>query len=296
MVLGTIGLMGTNSFASRRAQVANLEEAQECMRKQVPSANASSLKSQYGINTDGSSAAFVDQGIATAAERLKDLGRPAFMNGMTIELFPGGRGAKCSSFTPGKKHVQIVTSCARSDGSIRNSNATSISLNVLHEVGHAVGQGNMYKSYQGSVSKCAISPYCTNNDNDNPRNEEFAEVFAAFVHAPSTLKSRCPDAYDFMAKNVFGTQGTKNICNGIPSSSMAAENAPNPMPVGSGGGSSNDLGTGTQVASLGGDLSPILALAMGMMQKNEEPEKDQPAVLVIPRSPAAIQQTHPGAR
>jgi hypothetical protein len=72
---------------------------------------------------------------------------------------------------------------------------------MMHELGHRVGgPGGGYGAYQRYVkgNRCAISPY-----SKTKLNEEFAEVFEAYVVKPDFLEQKCPQSYRFMKEVVF---------------------------------------------------------------------------------------------
>lgn len=79
---------------------------------------------------------------------------------------------------------------------------------VMHELGHRVGNNGYYAKYRSAVkTPCLATHYCSKSySRARYRNEEFAEVFAAFVTNPDHLKNAgpsCRAAYDFFAKQVF---------------------------------------------------------------------------------------------
>lgn len=83
---------------------------------------------------------------------------------------------------------------------------------LIHEIGHVVGnrryQGkSFYDHYSNNVKRvCKVSTYTTQSmaGNKHPnRNEEFAEVWAAYIYATDRLKRKCRKAYNFMRETVF---------------------------------------------------------------------------------------------
>ena len=80
-----------------------------------------------------------------------------------------------------------------------------------HEFAHLVGnQGGYaaYRRYMGNSGYCVVSGY-----SDNKFNEQFAEVFAAFVTEPSLFarsrpKKACQKAFNFF-KNKFFRNGNR---------------------------------------------------------------------------------------
>lgn len=86
---------------------------------------------------------------------------------------------------------------------------------IVHEYGHVVAnKGGFYPKYNAAVKeKCKISGYCSGSmagRKHKNRNEEFAEVFAAYVVAPEELKEKCPSSYEYLAKHLFA--GSDSIC------------------------------------------------------------------------------------
>jgi hypothetical protein len=88
----------------------------------------------------------------------------------------------------------------------------------VHEWAHLIGNNGGYPAYRramGGAGYCLVSNYADNN-----ANEQFAEVFTAFVTEPETLlnNSRTPEAcrraFNFF-KNEFFNRG-RNVENCIP--------------------------------------------------------------------------------
>ncbi len=88
----------------------------------------------------------------------------------------------------------------------------------VHEWAHLIGNSGGYPAYRramGGAGYCLVSNYADNNPN-----EQFAEVFTAFVTEPETLlnNSRTPEAcrraFNFF-KNEFFNRG-RNVENCIP--------------------------------------------------------------------------------
>jgi len=269
------------------------QEGQQCMSRTSGGASDKILN-RYNVSISGISSEGFQRGLATAITRLADLGRSDLISGARIQTYPGGRkgGKSCASFTSGVKRFEIVT--GSSPPCVRNNTSVDAGLHMLHEIGHSVGQSSYYGSYQSSTPVCRISGYCTHNKNKNPRNEEFAEVFAAYVHSPKTLQKHCPKAFDFMKKNVFrGKESTAGICQGIPASAIAGATTGG-YPGGNKvyGGSRDaatrgyNAGGGSQMGGLAQALGPILAMAM---QKDEGKDENPETLAPIQRAPA--QQT-----
>lgn len=74
---------------------------------------------------------------------------------------------------------------------------------MMHELGHRFGHadGNkLYNEYRSHMrgKKCVVSTYCLKS-----LNEEFAEVFEAYIVNPDFLAKHCPDSYSFFKNKVF---------------------------------------------------------------------------------------------
>lgn len=87
---------------------------------------------------------------------------------------------------------------------------------LLHELGHKIGNSQFvrgetfYEAYSRLAGKCRPTAYSLTN-----RNEEFAEVFAAFLTHPELLSagnSDCQRAYEFFAQDVFVANGRLASC------------------------------------------------------------------------------------
>jgi hypothetical protein len=88
---------------------------------------------------------------------------------------------------------------------------------VMHELGHHVGMAGLYGPYKKQVGTCHHTGYCKMRwRGQAPRNEEFAEVFSAFVTHPELLKNSkmkgCRQAYEFLSKH-FKQAGRYAVCN-----------------------------------------------------------------------------------
>jgi hypothetical protein len=85
-------------------------------------------------------------------------------------------------------------------------------------LGHWVGsREGLYDRYKESVKPCQFSSYCKFvNVGQAPRNEEFAEVFSAFITHPEILykgSPNCQRAYNFFATEVFQKGKKIGRCN-----------------------------------------------------------------------------------
>lgn len=128
------------------------------------------------VNVLGSMASGTQEAVPGVLTRIKQLGGGSHLlrGRLTIRLHNGGRATAggnktCASFASGSSTVELVQNCRGPS----DFNATAAHL--AHEIGHIVGQNGYYGSY-GRLPKCNVSRYGLNNDNKNPRNEEFAEA------------------------------------------------------------------------------------------------------------------------
>lgn len=84
---------------------------------------------------------------------------------------------------------------------------------LVHELGHLVGNAGAYRQYREAVGGryCVVSGY-----SDDRANEQFAEVFAAFVTYPSLIKdnksSACQAAYKFFSEKLFAKGDLADKC------------------------------------------------------------------------------------
>lgn len=241
------------------------KSGQQCMSNQVPEGQVQSVLNQHGIKVNGPRSMKMEQGVATFADKVAKLGLSKELKGLNLYLYPDGRqkrGGKksCASYTYPKR-MDIVAgngSCGR------NINNMSMSLHLAHEFGHSFAlQRNLYGSY-AKVPRCAVTGYCTHNNNPNGKHrEEFAEVFAMYVHSPQVLQSKCKDAYEFV-KQAVGTQSSANTCK----TNMAPELMGSFQPTDGGPSSPSSSrgpatgmykgGTDSQAMALIPMLSPIL--------------------------------------
>ncbi len=88
------------------------------------------------------------------------------------------------------------------NGAKRNGNNVA---QLVHELGHYVGNNGAYEPYRVAVDRkfCVVSSY-----SDDKPNEQFAEVFAAFVTRPELIKGNpsaaCQAAYKFFVNYFDG--------------------------------------------------------------------------------------------
>jgi|GEM_PF-3180122 len=100
---------------------------------------------------------------------------------------------------------------------IRRNGSKNYGTNIaqlVHELGHYVGNNGAYQSYNKAMGnrRCQVSNYSMNRK----RNEQFAEVFAAFVASPDLIKNNpstgCQLAWDFFTNKLFEDGSKANSC------------------------------------------------------------------------------------
>ncbi|KYG68956.1 hypothetical protein AZI87_06950 [Bdellovibrio bacteriovorus] len=82
---------------------------------------------------------------------------------------------------------------------------------MMHELGHRFGHANNnenYNEYRQHMrgKKCMITTYCGKS-----LNEEFAEVFEAYVVNPDFLAKHCPDSYAYFKNKLFRNSEDLNV-------------------------------------------------------------------------------------
>lgn len=196
-------------------------------------------------------------------EKISELmGGDHYIRNLNIQIFEGGRphsSHPCSSYAAGPFRIELVTSCSG-----RDSRHTLGHL--VHEIGHTVAhRANVARSYS-ATPRCHVTNYARKfhaGVNWFARSEEFAEVFAMYLHSPNHLKNACPTTFDWLKNNIFrsGIDPTAK-CSG----------SPNPIPMGGGqivsgpGGnvSGNKLTLNNQLTQLA--MLPLLMMAQQQMQ------------------------------
>jgi hypothetical protein len=219
------------------------------------------------------------------------LGRVAFLAGgnanhlvgnVKVNIHQGGKswGSPCASYTSSANSVELVTKCRQ------GSNAQSVASHFAHELGHIVGLRGYYASYQRSMPVCPVTHYCTANHNHNPRNEEFAEVFATYLHSPNYLRSACPAQFEWMKKNVFpnGPDPT-GTCTGNPNPNFSA---PEPDEDQSFGPSTSLSKTGTVNSQMMG-FAPLMQQLIQLMAQRSSPAPQPPLPIPYPTQQVPVQ-------
>ena len=144
----------------------------------------------------------------------------------------------------------------------RCSSGRCLSTNIahlMHELGHQVGNtqfsggGNYYSQFRRVSSRCFPTAYSAKKPNEN-----FAEIFAAYLTRPELLSqgnADCKRAYAFFSDKVFRTNGRLASCQPqVKNQLMAAVAARRP------GGiqlaSMSAPSTNMQTAALAGPSAP----------------------------------------
>lgn len=150
---------------------------------------------------------------------------------LQVRFFNSLRRRSSNTCLPGRQTqgpIDIARQCHPSSTTpdMRFSEHQKLTL-MVHEAGHVVGNRGYYASYNRSVrNACTISKYCTHrtvvgadgshthhaHTGANRRNEEFAEVFSAFIYKTDRLRRECPQAYQYMRDEVFGLNGRDRYC------------------------------------------------------------------------------------
>lgn len=141
----------------------------------------------------------------TWIEKLND-GRP-----LPYAVWPGREPygfrfhAGAGNSSQGAMEIQISRNGAKQYG--RNV------AQLVHELGHLVGNAGAYAQYREATGGkyCVVSGY-----SDDRANEQFAEVFAAFVTYPSLIKDNksaaCQAAYKYFSEKLFAKGALADKC------------------------------------------------------------------------------------
>ncbi len=104
---------------------------------------------------------------------------------------------------------------------------------MMHELGHKIGNSGAYSGYKAATGGkiCRITPYAARGSKSTVRsNEEFGEVFEAYVVFPDLLKAQCPKSYEYFSKQLFpNSSGYLASCKGgISGTSSRSESDASP--------------------------------------------------------------------
>lgn len=177
---------------------------------------ADSKRNDFGLQINGSADQAEKAWLPSVLGRVEKLAgnkAKSLIGNIRVNVHQGGKpyGDRCSSFTSSANSIELVTKCRP------GADAKSAAAHFAHELGHIVGLRGYYASYGASNPVCTVTNYCSANHGHGSRNEEFAEVFATYLHAPNYLRSACPKQFEWMKANVFSSNVDPNSnCTGNP--------------------------------------------------------------------------------
>ena len=212
------------------------------------------------------------------------------LKSVKVRVFEGGRGGKCTSFTPGEIH--LVNNCNGMSGDTTVKHFT-------HELGHVIGQSNNNYAAYAKAPKCDITTYCSANHGFGARNEEFAEVAASYILAPDKLRSVCGPTVDWLEANgIFKRDGSKGACKGGGSSSDVRAIAAS-FPAGNGGAVAGPMPAFNSSMDSSMSLDPgafgsLMSQAMQMYLATQMMKQGQPQQQMASQQgaqPAAVDQS-----
>ncbi len=127
----------------------------------------------------------------------------------------------------GGRHIIKMNRCDSKGGNCAANNVAHLMHELGHKVGHAMfARGEkFYDAYSRLAGRCHPTRYSRQN-----RNEEFAEVFAAYLTHPELLSRgdpACRRAFAFFSRDVFKENGELASCDlGQQRVLMARANVP----------------------------------------------------------------------
>lgn len=140
------------------------------------------------------------------------LGKPAKFIGNVRFTFATRTGySSYDGMSEGRHQIRMN----RCDSKGRNCAPNNVA-HLMHELGHKVGHASFargesfYQAYSRLAGGCRPTAYSMSN-----RNEEFAEVFAAFLTHPELLSggdAACKRAFAFFSRDVFVENGELASC------------------------------------------------------------------------------------
>ena len=179
-----------------------------------PASNPEAVLARNGITTGGRVSAAEKAALAKGIAQVeKLLGHPLPKAWRTRFNFINGSGAW--------NQAAHAINVRRTPGSEKGL----LTGRMMHELGHKVGNTGIYSKYRAYTGGkiCRITPYAARGSKKtvSRANEEFSEVFEAYVVFPDLLKAQCPKSYAYFAKSLFPhSSGHLASCkNGISSSS-----------------------------------------------------------------------------
>lgn len=233
-VLAVFAILVITAHASAQNvhMVAELEsQNRQCMRD-LPGSNGATRASGVAVNgASNYERDLVNRAIAKMNSMARG-GRLSALNGLRIDFMDYlPRATGCVPAAQTKGYVEVGRRCPPGYGTYNFIGDTGVGL-LIHEIGHHVGNRGGYNGYPVG---CHISGYCTHTSAGNThsantqRNEEFAEVFAAYVLQPNLLRKTngCANAYRHM-RSLFGGPPPGPTCR---TPKPAATPAPGPVPL-----------------------------------------------------------------
>lgn len=176
-----------------------------CLAPVRSSREANAILNRNGVYVSSKTHSAHRVSTAVSVQQIEILsgGSDRYLRGLRV-TFPKQR--RYSRYLFGSRTVQMGRNH-------RNGNVA----HIAHEIGHHVGNLGLYGPYKRQVPICALTRYAGKNySKASARNEEFAEVFAAFVTHPDLLKnsrsSACRAAYRFLSEK-FPLAKNFAVCN-----------------------------------------------------------------------------------
>lgn len=186
-----------------------------------PSGDPQAVLNRNGIKTSGNPRKAELKALAKGISQIERLnGGPMPNKWKTTYNFINAGGA----WNQGASSINV----RRPSGSDKGENVTR----MMHELGHKVGNSGAYGDYNSYTKgkSCGLTHYCKNRARG--RNEEFAEVFAAYVVNPDLLKKNCPESYNFFNRRLFKAGETAQASCSSPTQLAQKEDpAPQQEPV-----------------------------------------------------------------
>lgn len=208
----------------------------EAMRKVVrPAGPGVRILKADPIASSGVCTPTVDSGTASGILRRFDI---ELENGTTAQRVALARGLRQIEKMAGGRYrpsegaifrILKARGCAQQTGTVillrQGCGSLQSVAYYMHELGHYVGnydRGELYGQYKRTIrSRCRVTRYAMKDwTKARARNEEFAEVFAAFLTHPNLLNKSCPSAFAFFRDKVF-REGEKAGCDKGKSAELA---------------------------------------------------------------------------
>jgi hypothetical protein len=203
---GSLGLVKVNQTAARGLCLPDRHESvSSVLRKneislftgdnQKPSArNKTGVSNRRSLSNSDDRA----EGVANVIHAVDHMGDGKFKAHEGVRFVFGNRGKSSANsrrtlydiqLNPGNQNITGV-------GTSRNGGTHNRAL-IAHELGHYVGRVLYNKYFSAVRSRCRLTRYAGKN-----RNEEFAEVFAAYITNPALFSGKgrhCKSAFKFFA-------------------------------------------------------------------------------------------------